>query len=297
MKTANHQNTTRYYLCTAIMWIIMAGTTAFGQTLYSQTVVSDAPLAYWNFDEATGNAIQQIGPFNAANNLVPAFDATRVAHGSIGSGLLLGNAADLDGTSDNFNATALTLGPASLATPWAIEFWMQLQPPQSGEYIISLHPGGAQSIVYDFQPDRMYFEPGTGGITSLSAGNTSWHHLVWLRNVAGKFDVYLDGVFNANAATPGNPVLPLNYITVGDYTAGGGLGFLGRLDEVAIYDFSAFTDDASLKSHVDDLVVRHLAASVVPEPSSFALVGVGGLIMLLIQRRKVHSSTGTTNRS
>jgi hypothetical protein len=101
------------------------------QTFYSKVVTNDQPLAYWDFDESSGNALQQM-PVSASpttvNDLVPAFNATRVTHAAIGSGLLLGNAADLDGSTANFNATALNLGPASLAGPWAIEFWIEIKP-------------------------------------------------------------------------------------------------------------------------------------------------------------------------
>jgi hypothetical protein len=244
------------------------------QTFYSQIVSNDQPLAYWNFDEPnpTDNAIQQM-PVPASpttvNDLVPAFAATRVAHAAVGSGLVLGNAADLDGVTANFNAPALNLGPASLATPWAIEFWVQIKPGYSNHcYVLDFNYGGSQGIAYDWTPNWMYMESsGASGGLSISTQDTNWHHLAWvyygsLRS-ASQLDIYFDGVLNANLVAPPNPVLSLSQFVVGDYRALGGLGFLGRLDEVAIYDLSSYTSEAQLGARVAALVNDHLLASTV----------------------------------
>ena len=251
----------------------MAGSPTFGQTFYSRTITNDQPLAYWNFDEPnpTDNAIQQIPPLDPANDLVAAFEATRVAHGAIGSGLLLGNTTDLDGTHDNFSAPALNLGPTNLTTPWALEFWMQIKTDTASgrqDYLISTHFGGAQGIAFDWSPNRMYLESGSGsgenGIT-IDDQDTNWHHLVWVYygslRVAGQLDIYLDGVLHANQPMPGNPIFSLSSFAVGDYNPAGGFGFLGRLDEVAIYDLNRYTTEAQLGAGVAALVNDHRLAS------------------------------------
>ena len=93
-------------------------------TYYSQVVSNDAPVLYWNFDEAKGNAIQQM-PVPAspttANDLVPALGAHRAVHATIGSGLLLGYCAEFNG-SDNFNAATPSPSESGLTMPLASNF-------------------------------------------------------------------------------------------------------------------------------------------------------------------------------
>jgi hypothetical protein len=267
----------------AVDWVQLVTTnspTAFGRTFYSQVISNDLPLAYWNFDEPGGNVIQQM-PVTASpttvNDLVPANNATRAAHGAIGSGLALGNTADLDGTS-TFYAAAPDLG--TLGTDqWGIEFWMQLKSQASlrQDYMVSFADAGNKAIVYDFVKNQMRWEAGTGGMYALDDQDTNWHHLIWVSygslGATGDLDIYLDGVLiTTNTVTPGSDFQTFSKITVGDYKVGGGFGYLGRLDELAIYDFSAFADVPSLKSHVEDMVARHRDAAVAPV-LSFTIAG------------------------
>jgi hypothetical protein len=86
-------------------------------------------------------------------------------------------------------------------------------------------------------------------------------------------DGYLDGVRIANIPCTYDQSIPLNGpITVGDYCPTGGAGFYGRLDEVALYDFSSFSDESSLTSYVEDMVARHRAAAT-PVLLSFTSAG------------------------
>ncbi len=79
---------------------------------------------------------------------------------------------------------------------------------------------------------------------------------------ANLLDGYLDGARIANIACTYDQYIPLNGpITVGDYCPTGGAGFYGRMDEVALYDFSSFSDEPSLTSYVEDMVARHRAAA------------------------------------
>lgn len=252
-------------------------------TAYSLAVSNDAPILYWNFDEPSGNAIQQMpvpqGP-TTVNNLVPAFAATRVAHTAIPSGLLLGNAADLDGAS-NFNTpTANVDDRVRIFGPYAIEFWMQHAPNDvASDYMISFDASGVQAVYYNANFIRMLNGSVQDGALSLNTTNTDWHHVVIvfysdLRTV-NKLDAYLDGERTANIVSDYDVGLRLNgAITVGEYRPLGGLGFKGRIDEVAIYDLGAFTDEASLTTHVDGLVARHRAAALpVSTTLSFARAG------------------------
>ena len=89
---------------------------------YTDAVLADGPLYYWNFDEASGNAIEQVGGA-VADELTPT-GATRVASTSTAGGVSLGSAADFDGTDDYFKAANLS-GSTDL-TSYAIEMWVRV---------------------------------------------------------------------------------------------------------------------------------------------------------------------------
>jgi hypothetical protein len=89
---------------------IAAATAASGPS-YASLVLGDQPLLYWNFDEASGNAVQQapvtLPPLdNSKNDLTPQFNAAWINHAAAGSGLQLGSAAELDGLSRNDSVEA-----------------------------------------------------------------------------------------------------------------------------------------------------------------------------------------------
>jgi hypothetical protein len=245
---------------------------SYTHTAYSQVISNDLPIAYWSFDEGGGNAIQQM-PVPAsptvANDLIPSANATRVAHAAIGSGLALGNAADMDGAS-TFRAADLDLGILGI-DQWGLEFWMQLKPQTTPrwDYILSLNDFGSDALIYDFAPNQMRWESGTGGMYALDDQDTNnWHHLMIVSYGAlglGNLAFYLDGeLITTNTVTPGSDFKTFSRVTVGDYKAGGGFGYLGRLDELAIYDLSAFSDVPTMQSYIEDMVARHAAAAMAP---------------------------------
>src|SRR5262245_11763508 len=64
---------------------------------YNQAVLADGPIVYWTFDEAGGNAIEQVNGIGSAE-MVPGGSATRGASTSTFGGVGLGSAAVFDGT-------------------------------------------------------------------------------------------------------------------------------------------------------------------------------------------------------
>jgi hypothetical protein len=280
MKMTPHHNTTRCYLCIGIMSFIVAGTAAFGQTFYSQTVSNDNPLAYWNFDETNGNAIQQM-PVPASpttvNDLTPVGTATRVAHSAIGSGLLLGNAASFDGTC-NFDTPNPDLSALSaLPGPYAIEFWFQ------GESIASEYAQTPLSFTGSGSVAIYYNNGGPGALDMFAvSGRTgeagvvipvtdhNWHYVMYvfygsLRNT-DLLDGYLDGVCISNIPCSYNQSLPLlGPLSVGDYSPTGGAGFYGRMDELALYDWTSDTNMSAslLSAKATAMASDHIRAATV----------------------------------
>ena len=136
---------------------------------YSNAVVASSPYLYWNFDEASGPALQlmPITPpplNNALNDLVPSSEATYVTHASLNDGLQLGDAAQLNGASWFSTAGALVSGlPGSINGPWAVEFWMQdTEYPQSDRYLIEADgTANIPSVIYGYNGENIEaFGPG-----------------------------------------------------------------------------------------------------------------------------------------
>src|SRR5688572_19234945 len=196
--------TMRYVLNLVTVLATLTVATAPAQTFYSKTVTNDRPLVYWNFDEGSGNAIQQMtvpASPTADNDLTPFNTATRITHAAAGSGLFLGEAADLDG-GGNFNTPTPNFGVASLPGPYAIELWMQVKPQAPGnrnDYVMSFDDNGRQGVAFDWAPDILQLYSEFGGVADITVSDqdTNWHHLVWVfygpLRASGKVDVYLDG--------------------------------------------------------------------------------------------------------
>ncbi|WP_235203457.1 LamG-like jellyroll fold domain-containing protein [Sulfuriroseicoccus oceanibius] len=127
------------------------------------------------------------------------------------------------------------------------------------------------------------FEANLGG-TSVVDGNTHMIAAVFNSSTGDSFqdvDLYVDGVLYD--VTGGNDGL-VNLGDAGKTVFLGSIGhltserpFVGSMGEVAIYD------TALTLTELDDVRVNGVAA--VPEPSSAALLGLGGLAMILRRRK------------
>jgi hypothetical protein len=280
MKNNSYGNETRQCFSIGIMCVMLAAITVSGQTFYSQTVSNDSPIAYWNFDEASGNAIQQMPVSQGSttvNDLTPAGTATRVAHSAIGSGLLLGNAASFDGTSD-FNAASPNLSNlSSLTGPYVVEFWVQVLG-VNGRLSIPLgfDNAGAQSIYYNndtyYNDLEFYANSGRTGAESLqiNTNDVTWHHVMYVfygpLRTASLLDGYLDGVLFSNICCYVQPLSLHGPITVGSYhPAGGTYSWIGRVDEVAIYNWANYTNlsAAQLSEKATAMANDHIRAATI----------------------------------
>lgn len=247
-------------------------------TPYTQQVLADSPLLYWNFDESTGPAVQRVSPdpAGAANDLALHGVAGRLQHSGLGSGLNLGHTAAFTGGGGHFRAL-LSAPSASLSGPFGIELWFQSLAPNGGSYLANFGnhtaAGGdnAPAVIYNFgvAPQQLElfrgFRTGTSG-PFVGDDNQDWHHVMFAYygngsvGVAPLLEIYYDGeVYPVATSDPWS--LDLAGLVVGAALPSGVNTFTGNIDEFAIYDFSNFADEATLRGHVESMVSRHRAAA------------------------------------
>jgi len=262
-------------------FVCASAATLPAQTHYSQVVSNDHPALYWNFDETSGNA-KEIIPVNLPtniNDLVPVANVTRVSHASQGDGLNLGNAASFQ-IGDYFMVSALAGPTNSISPPWALEFWMQAQGSldfQRNNYLMNFGTGGGNipAVLYDYvggaQPryGLELFRVGVGrtGLGPLVT-NTDWHHVVFVyygnstNGVADRADIYLDGTNAAqNVRATFASTVSLTRFIVGtsapQFAAQD--GFEGNIDEVAVYNLGAATNETDVTTRVSAIASNHFA--------------------------------------
>ncbi len=244
-----------------------------GGPTYASVVLADQPILYYNFDEPEGDA-QQLAPVSlpepdpARNHLATAA-AGRVQHSAVSSGLFLGNAADFDGKG-HFGTPQIDAGRPSIAAPWAVEFWMQVQGPNENEredYLMNFG-GNAPAFIYDYNPDLLEIFAGSRTAGGPWVTDTLWHHVLWifygdgLAGVADRADAYLDGTAFPYVRNTFTRALSLSGPLLVGAAAPGSNGFQGRLDEIAVYDLAAVGDETAIQTWAEQLVARHRGTAV-----------------------------------
>ena len=141
----------------------------------------------------------------------------------------------------------------------------------SNDYHFALET--TDSNFFSGNPVANIFDANTAPPTNFTDGG--WHHLAVTSSAAG-FQAWIDGVVVANGApiTLADGTDPLG---VGDFGIGGtndGLRLHGAMDELLIHDTA-----------VDQSYIDGRMALLVPEPSTFALLGLCGLGFILRRRR------------
>lgn len=276
---------------TIALLLAWAAPAAFAASLqFQNSVLDDAPVLYYQFNELSGNAVNygSLGAgFNATYNGTPGRGAA-TAQGDAGVGFddagdflesLAASPASLSGN-PSFTAEALVFVP----TTGSASLWAPL-----------LHwgDGGAsrtgKEVYFGFsQNDPTEFFAGfyNGGLqTADTVPRGTWRHLVWVRNGGGNSQagstIYVDGVV---VLTESDPALCCNGLTPSvtssafrvnrarDFTR----FFVGTLDELALYDYALTATD----------VEAHYQASVVPLPAPLALMALPLASMLALARRR-----------
>ena len=195
------------------------------------------------------------GSTDATGFQVDNFRMTHLLEDSAGSGSglyvgtpwLAGPAAvggDQD-TSVETDGTARGLASAPIGSDLGLELWFRTSQGSGGgtswtdgSRLVEAAVGGAAAAGISVSSDG-HLVAGAAGttVTSAAGGYTDaqWHHVVLVRSPASDtVSLYVDGVVSGSATGVAPPTTGNATVTLGTATDGGN-GFVGRLDEVALY--------------------------------------------------------------
>ncbi|MGC8551406.1 MAG: LamG domain-containing protein [Phycisphaerae bacterium] len=252
---------------------------------YVSTVESFNPLGYWRFtstSQANSSVNGYTGTFNGS-----------AALGASGSGPTLaghpGNAdlnltANGSTTSPNPNSYVSTDLTGQINQSGSMVAWINMAALPSTTNSFFYIAGESQyGNDFDLQiqnDNLLYFYTEAGGHVVAPTAFTAADLNKWIF-VAATFtanssrDLYINGQLVASN-TPGGHSLDSAAFNIGESTVFPGRWFNGGIDEVAVYN-------TQLSS--TDIQQIYNSASNVPEPTTLALLAIGGLGLLLRRRR------------
>ncbi len=259
-------------------------------SVYAQTVITDAPAAYFRLDETSGT----------------------IAHDFMNGNNGQYNAVTLGATGYNPNDPdkAATFGPSissyvgsvpiDFSTPnngqFSVEAWVKGNAQTTDAGIVTKGTGGGGEqfnldtgnggSAHDFR----FFVRDAGGGVHLANGtiapNGAWHHVVGVCNeTAGYVALYVDGVSNASSTiTAGSGILSSsNAVSIGSRQSGTTAyddQFVGTLDEVALYNFALTPAQISNHYSVRTNVIAppFFNSNPFTKPAAVATLSYGGSI-------------------
>jgi hypothetical protein len=248
---------------------------------YQATVLADAPVAYYRFEEVAGTS---------------ALDSSGNGHtGTYTNGPLLaqaglpqlGLAVSFDGINDH------VMTQRTVATDFTLELWLRTtatspagtQAYEGAGLLWSDVGGGANDFVLAALNDRAAFFTGNPDTTVIGAtplNDGLWHHVVATRAMGGVKQLYVDGVLLATGSTNGSPLTAQPQIMVAANTLDSRY-FKGMVDEVAYYTsvLSPVRIQAHYAAGTAPVPIPPVPIPPVPIPPVPAL-GAGALLALLV---------------
>ncbi len=247
----------------------------------TDAAIVDGLVEYWELD----------GDYNAAVD--PSRAGTLVTTGS-GSGTFVsgkfGQAIDLENSANNQayvsiggdeNTMDFTGGNMSISMWYTTESlytnWQTLAGKGEGDgWRIARASSSTTGLTFSGRKphnfDAELDEPG-------------WHHIVATVEGGVRTDMYVDGALVASDTSGYNLQNRNNPMQIGGNPDAGGRGWDGNIDDVAVWD--RVLTPAEISSIYNGGAGASIASlTTVPEPSSLALLGLGGLALAFRKRRR-----------
>ncbi len=290
----------------AVATLGLSSSTNAAETVYSNAVLADNPLVYYQLDETSGTT--------AANSATTGATYTGTIN-TTGGTVTVGQSSFLQGgTAYDFgggfvgSASALT----SSLTEWTVEAWVNYDSGKtSASNFLSNDQGGwNDDVLFGIGAENGGFGVPGGSVGLIQQGNPGttrdvvgdpltadeWHHVVVTAS-ASRLDLYIDGLladsdtaivngltFNGADGFGASPNLTIGAArpNSGD---GGYRPYDGLLDEVAIY--GSVLDQTAITGHYN-AGINEAPIQNVPEPASIAIWSILGICLVGYgyQRRK-----------
>ena len=230
-------------------------------------------LAHWTFDEGAGNT--------AADSSGSGLTATTTAATTWIAGKS-GNAAN----NPKFTLSdSSSLALADGNTAFTISLWANTTTNNGFTVLAGFEGTGGGGDRYAIKASSGVIQATLGGATAsadlAATSNGNWIHIVAVNDpTAGNSKVYIDGLQSGTNGSVINLSSTTSEFTMGTYWNSNSWDFTGALDDVQVYDEALSLADVQLLNANPGLNL-----TTIPEPFSAALLGLGGLA-LIMRRRK-----------
>ena len=227
-------------------------------------------IAHWNFDEGTGTT--------AADSSGNGLTATTTASTTWIAGVSGTAANDPKFTLSDSSSLALADGN----TAFTISLWANTTTSDDFAVLAGFEGTSGTGDRYAIKTSGGNIEATIGGATAAAnlptTSNGNWIHIVAVNDpTAGNSRVYVNGTQSGADGSVINLSSSTSQWTMGTYWNSNGYDYTGALDDVQVYDEALTASDVTF-------LFNNAGASVIPEPSAIALLGLSGLALLRRRR-------------